>query len=308
MLVSSPCSCRKFWFAFRFGVVLDDDHQLPERRDQRSLGRGLLGRRPGGARGHRASARDVLEHLLLVGGVALDRLDQVRDQVVSTPELGVDVRPRVLDEGLLRDEPVVRDDGGDRDDARSAASRTTIQIHTTLPLLIRERRQPTPASSGEPGLHSGQAVRRIAGARPLPRRNSDDSTARHVRRGTRRTAADRSVHVVDARPVSRGRTPSGARPPPRSRCPAPGEQPLDHAGVEERRARTPVGRPHLERAVERVPIRGPRRRSPTASCTTEARFLGRSTRCPATPPRAASITQTNRGSRHEPRPRSGAYQ
>jgi hypothetical protein len=45
--------------------------------------------------------------------VATDRLDQVGDQVVPPAQLGVDVRPRVLDLLLLRDEPVVRDDPDD---------------------------------------------------------------------------------------------------------------------------------------------------------------------------------------------------
>ena len=50
-----------------------------------------------------------------MGGVALHRLHDVRDQVVAAPELRVDVRPGVLDQVLLRDEPVVRDHARDRE-------------------------------------------------------------------------------------------------------------------------------------------------------------------------------------------------
>ena len=54
--------------------------------------------------------RHRLERLALVGGVALHRLDQVRDEVVAPPELDVDVRPARL--GLVPQphEAVVRVD------------------------------------------------------------------------------------------------------------------------------------------------------------------------------------------------------
>src|SRR5581483_10869727 len=68
----------------------------------------------------RAGPGDLLEHLALVGRVALDRLDQVRDEVVPPPELGVDVRPRVVDELAARDEAVVGHHGHQGDDHHDA--------------------------------------------------------------------------------------------------------------------------------------------------------------------------------------------
>ena len=47
---------------------------------------------------------------LLVRGVALDRLDEVRDQVVAAAELDVDLGPRVLRAVPQPDEPVVDED------------------------------------------------------------------------------------------------------------------------------------------------------------------------------------------------------
>ena len=82
----------------QLGVLLGDDHQPPDRRAQGGLGAGLLrrgvavGRDRGAARpGH------VLEGLLLVLCVALDRLDQVRDQVVAALQRGLDLGPAVVD-------------------------------------------------------------------------------------------------------------------------------------------------------------------------------------------------------------------
>ena len=97
------------------GVVLCNGEQLPEGGHERTLGGRLCGRGPGRAGRERPRPRDLLEHLALVRRVALHGLDQVRDQVVPAPQLGVDVRPRIADEVLLRDEAVVRDHECERD-------------------------------------------------------------------------------------------------------------------------------------------------------------------------------------------------
>ena len=114
-------------------VVLHHDHQLSEGGHQRSLGRSLLRGGPCGAGSHRTGARDVLEHLLLMGGVTLHRLDEVRDQVVPSAEFSVDVRPCVLDQGLLRNEPVVRDDGADRNDHDQHEQHEQQDLHERSP-------------------------------------------------------------------------------------------------------------------------------------------------------------------------------
>ena len=58
---------------------------------------------------------DRFERRLLVGGVALDRLDQVRDQVVPALELHADLRPRVVDPVPQPDEAVVPGDEHEHD-------------------------------------------------------------------------------------------------------------------------------------------------------------------------------------------------
>ena len=68
---------------------------------------------------HRRVARldDGLERFALVLDVALDGLDQVRDEVVAARELHVDLREGVLVAVTRADQAVVeRDDEPDRDD------------------------------------------------------------------------------------------------------------------------------------------------------------------------------------------------
>ena len=96
-------------------VVLGDGQQLPQRGHEGALGGGLRGRRSGRGGRHRARLRDVFEDLLLVRGVALHRRHEVRDQVVSPTQLGVDVGPRILDQVALGHEPVVARDAADHD-------------------------------------------------------------------------------------------------------------------------------------------------------------------------------------------------
>src|SRR6185503_12574135 len=97
------------------GVRLGDREQPSEGLAQDPLG--LTGLR-GGARALRGRARlgDRLERAALVGGVALDRLDEVRDQVVPPLELDLDLRPRVVDAVPEADEPVVERDQRDHEE------------------------------------------------------------------------------------------------------------------------------------------------------------------------------------------------
>src|ERR671934_155255 len=100
-------------------VRLRDGEQAPERGREDILRLRLLlhvlGLLRGGAR-----LRYLLEGAALVGGVALDRLDEVRDQVVAAPQLDVDLRPRVLGAVPQPDELVVHpdDDQEQQDDDR----------------------------------------------------------------------------------------------------------------------------------------------------------------------------------------------
>ena len=73
-------------------------------------GRALIGDGDGPSGGHGLQSR------ALVGRIALDRLHQVGDQVVATPQLGLDVRPGVVDVLALLHEAVVRDHADDDDE------------------------------------------------------------------------------------------------------------------------------------------------------------------------------------------------
>jgi len=59
---------------------------------------------------------DLVEDAALVGGVALDGLDQVGNQVMAALELDVDVRKRLLDPLPECDQPVVGEREEDHDD------------------------------------------------------------------------------------------------------------------------------------------------------------------------------------------------
>ena len=78
--------------AFRSGIRLGDGEQATECLAQDSFGGGRLGRplrsRCGGTR-----LRHGLEGAALVRCVALDRLDEVRDQVAAPLELHLDLGP-----------------------------------------------------------------------------------------------------------------------------------------------------------------------------------------------------------------------
>jgi hypothetical protein len=95
-------------------VGLSHGDQAAERLAQQPFGLRRLGRRLRALRSG-ASLRDVLERLTFVGGVALDGLDEVRDQVPPPLQLDLDLRPGVVDAVPQPDEAVVQDDQGDRD-------------------------------------------------------------------------------------------------------------------------------------------------------------------------------------------------
>ncbi len=101
-------------------VGLDDREQPAEGLAEHVLALGLLGGRlPRRHRG-RAGLDDVLEGAALVGGVPLDRLDQVADQVVPAGQLDVDLSPGLLHQVAQLDQAVVGDDrpadDGDQED------------------------------------------------------------------------------------------------------------------------------------------------------------------------------------------------
>ena len=95
-------------------VGLGDGEQAAERSAQLALGLGDLSRRRGaaGLRAHGVGARlrDGLEDLALVRRIALDGLDQVRDQVVPALELDVDPAPGLVDAVAPPDHAVVDPD------------------------------------------------------------------------------------------------------------------------------------------------------------------------------------------------------
>ena len=88
------------------GIGFGDGEQRLARAGELVLGRGVLA---DGLGAHRlvAGLDDAFERLLLVGGVALDRLDEVGDQVVAALELHVDLRPGVLRLDRAADQAVV---------------------------------------------------------------------------------------------------------------------------------------------------------------------------------------------------------
>ena len=102
------------------GVVLDEGEQLAQGAGQEVLGLGGLsgvGRaRLLGGDGGGPSLDDPRQGLLLEVHVALDGVDEVRDQVVPALELHADLVPRLVDQVPQPDQAVVREDQEDDDD------------------------------------------------------------------------------------------------------------------------------------------------------------------------------------------------
>src|SRR5206468_716250 len=114
-------------------VSLCDGEEATERRGERVLGLGLLLDSLRVLR-RRARCGYLLEDAALMARVSLDRLDQVRNQVVPALQLHIDLRPRVFrpvaepDETVVEhddDEPDQQDhrDGDDRPDHRARKAR-----------------------------------------------------------------------------------------------------------------------------------------------------------------------------------------
>ena len=101
---------RKVGVRLKVGVGLGHSKELAQRTGQHVV-RFHLGLGGGGAHGGVACVDYGGERVLLVLGVALDGLDQVRDQVVAALQLRVDVLPSVIDAIALGDHVVV--DAGD---------------------------------------------------------------------------------------------------------------------------------------------------------------------------------------------------
>ena len=108
--------------AFSSGIVLDDREQRAQGAGQRVLGGGLLGGALcAGGDGRGAGVGHVGQDLLLEPHVALDRVDEVRDEVVATLQLDFDLGERLVDPQSLLDQAVVdpdedRDHDDDHDD------------------------------------------------------------------------------------------------------------------------------------------------------------------------------------------------
>src|SRR5213082_2476692 len=161
---SEVWSCAKFWFALRSGYAS-------------------------------ARAHDRVERAALVGGVALHRLDQVRDQVRAALELHVDVRPRLLGSLAEPDELVVPRDGGDdqpRDDEEKNPAAGANRETLPRAILASGRRKhgslralrPRARRAAEPTAHRWpRAPSRSPRRRPAPPTARPAGPRRPARRG-----------------------------------------------------------------------------------------------------------------------------
>ena len=120
-------------------VGLGDGEQAPDRGREHALGDGLLLDVARALRG-RARLGHLLEGRALVRGIALDRLDEVGDEVAAPLQLDIHLRPAVVHAVAEPDQPVVgeHDCGGDQREHRSADQRPRHRPTLTLrgqPLL-----------------------------------------------------------------------------------------------------------------------------------------------------------------------------
>src|SRR4029077_9752335 len=84
-----------------------------------------------------------VERLALVLQVALDRLDQVRDQVVAAPELDVDLRERVLEAVAQHDQAIVDRDRPDDDHDDDPENDPAHELSPPAPTITYPRRAPS---------------------------------------------------------------------------------------------------------------------------------------------------------------------
>ena len=118
-------------------VGLRQREHLAKRAGQHVLRRGLL-RRALGRDGGVARLHHGFEGAALVGGVSLDRLDQVRDQVVALLELNVDVGKGLADPLPHGDELVVDHDDPQHDDDDHSENDPAGRGHGRAPRAVGE--------------------------------------------------------------------------------------------------------------------------------------------------------------------------
>ena len=188
-------------------VLLGDDAQAAERLAQHALRLARL-RRTGRLHGRGASLRDLLEGLALVGRVALDRLDQVRDQVVPALQLDVDPRPGLVDPVARPDDRVADedhdqpdqqqddddDDGYDHSATTSPSKLMRACIMSYSEVTSEIGRTPEPAAT--PTRPGRRAARRR-------RRRRDGRARRRARRRRQRRSRTRSPRRTPGRPCRR---------------------------------------------------------------------------------------------------------
>src|SRR5438105_8802351 len=144
------------------GILLEDRQEPPERAAERAFGlrealhrrriAWLRRRRLRGA--HRVAARldHRLERAALVLHVALDRLDEIRNQVVATLQLHIDLRERVLETVTQRHQAVEDADRPDRerDDHREENPQSHgLPPYVLVPAATIARRPSAPPSAVE---------------------------------------------------------------------------------------------------------------------------------------------------------------
>ena len=82
-----------------------------------------------------AGAHDVLEGAALVGGITLDGLDEIADQVMTALEFDIDLAPGLLDQIALLDQAVVDAHGPEREEHDQAEDDEQRDEHQVSRLL-----------------------------------------------------------------------------------------------------------------------------------------------------------------------------
>ena len=92
------------------GIRLGDGDEPPRRRPELVLGRRTARCDLAGTGRLRAEPCDLLQRFALVARVTADVRHEVRDELVTAPQLGIYIRPGLADEGARGDEIVERDE------------------------------------------------------------------------------------------------------------------------------------------------------------------------------------------------------